>query len=293
MFKKLSKLIITNLLFMCFLVGASYADGVKKPITLAIFPCTDMVMSFKKFQPLVKYLKEETGLDIKLVVPKDAAEFERAIKNEDIDFAFLDPHMYVIFASLYNKDSLIGALTREGTASQAGVVIARKDGNINKLEDLIGKSVMFGPKLSAAKWVAAKSLFEENGINIDKDLKGYSNGGCCEDIAFNIYLKAVDAGVVCDHFLEEHSKRQQELGVDAKEVIVVCRTKSVPTRVFAARQEISNDIIARVNKALLGLDNNKPAHIKILYRAELGGFQKSKDEDYNDIRMLIGAKTVE
>jgi len=173
------------------------------------------------------------------------------------------------------------------------VVIVRKDSGINKLKDLMGKTVMFGPKLSAAKWVAAKSLFEENGINIDKDLKGYSNGGCCEDIAFNIYLKAVDAGVVCDHFLEEHSKKQQELGVDAKEVIVVCRTKSVPTRVFAARQGINNDIIAKVNQALLRLDNNKPAHKKILYPAELGGFQKSKDEHYDGIRMLIDTKTVE
>jgi ABC-type phosphate/phosphonate transport system substrate-binding protein len=136
-------------------------------------------------------------------------------------------------------------------------------------------------------------LFEENGINIDKDLKSYSNGGCCEGIAFNVYLKAVDAGVVCDHFLEEHSKKQKELGVDAEEILVVCRTKSVPTRVFAARQEINNDIIAKVNQALLRLDNNKPAHKKILYRAELGGFQKSTDEDYDSIRMLIGEKTVE
>jgi len=179
MFKKLNKLIITGLLFICFLVGVSYADGVKKPITLAVFPCSDVVMNFKKFQPLVKYLKEETGLNIRLVVPEDAAEFERVIKNENINFAFLDPHMYVRFASLFDKGTLLRALTREGATSLSGVVIARKDGNINKLENLIGKSVMFGSKLSAAKWVAAKSLFEENGINIDKDLKGYSNGGCC------------------------------------------------------------------------------------------------------------------
>jgi len=35
---------------------------------------------------------------------------------------------------------------------------------------------MFGPKASITKWVAARLLFEENGINIDKDLKAYSNG---------------------------------------------------------------------------------------------------------------------
>jgi phosphate/phosphite/phosphonate ABC transporter binding protein len=275
---------------MCLFVAASDADEARKHITIAVFPCTDVVMTFKKFHPLITYLEQETGFDIRLVVPSDSAEFERAIRNRNIDFAFQDPHIYVKLASLYDKGTLIRALSQQGTTSQSGVVIARKDSAINRVEDLKGKTVMFGPKLSAARWVAARLLFEESGINIDKDLGAYSNEGCCEDIAFSVYLKTVDAGVVCDHFLEEHARRQQELGIDAKQIIVVGRTKLVPTRVFAARQEISDDIVTKVNQALLRLDNKKPAHTEILYRAEIGGFQKSKDEDYDGIRMLIGTK---
>jgi phosphate/phosphite/phosphonate ABC transporter binding protein len=289
--KNLCKEVIAGVLFGLLLTVLSYAEGEKNDITIAIFPCTDVVMSFKKFHPLVTYLKEKTGFDIKLVVPKDSTELERSIKNGDIDFAFLDPHMYVRLVHLYDKSTLIRALTREGATSQSGVVIARKDSGIEKLKDLMGKTVMFGPKLSAARWVAAKSLFEEIGINIDKDLKSYSNGGCCEDVAFNVYLKAVDAGVVCDHFLGEHEERQQELGVDAKEILVITRTKPVPTRVFASRQKLNNDIVTKINQALLSLNNTNPLHKKILYPAELGGFQESKDEDYNTIRMLIGSKT--
>jgi phosphonate transport system substrate-binding protein len=286
---KLSKGAIVGLFFMQLLIGASFSDEIQKNITIAIFPCTDVVMSFKKFHPLVTYLKEETGFDIRLVVPRDSAQFEREIKNGDIDFALQDPHIYVRLVRMYDRDTLLTALTREGATSQSGVVISRKDGGIKKLEDLMGKTVMFGPKLSAARWVAAKLLFEENGINIDKDLRSYSNGRCCEDVAFSVHLKAVDAGVVCDHFLEEHAEKQQELGVEAKQISVVCKTKSVPTRVFAARRDLNNDTITKVTQALLKLDNKKPAHAKILYRAELGGFQRSKDEDYNGIRMLIGA----
>ena len=62
---------------------------------------------------------------------------------------------------------------------------------------------------------------------------------------------------------------------------------------FAARQGVSDNIVTRVNQALLRLDKNKPAHAKILYRAELGGFQRSKDGDYDGIRMLMGVKTTE
>jgi len=288
MIKTLSKLAVAVVFFM--LVGATGADGAKKNITIAISPCTDVVMSFKKFNPLVTYLKEQTGLDIRMVVLRDSADFERDIKSGAIDFALQDPNVYVRFERLYDKGTLLRALTPEGGTSQSAAVIVRKDGNLNQLEDLTGKSVMFGPKLSAARWVAAKFLFEEHGINIDTDLQVYSHGRCCEDIAFSVYLKAVDGGVVCDHFLEEHSKKQKELGVEIKQIRVIARTGLVSTRVFAARRGTSKSTTAQINEALLRLDKNKPAHAKILSPAELGGFQKSEDEDYDTIRMLIETK---
>jgi ABC-type phosphate/phosphonate transport system substrate-binding protein len=157
---------------------------------------------------------------------------------------------------------------------------------------------MFGPKLSATNWVVAKLLFEQKGIDIDKDLKAYSNGTCCEDTVFNVYLKKVDAGVVCDHFFPEHSEKQQELGIDAKEMDIIDRTKLIPTNVFAASRSVSEDIIIAINQALLRLDKEKSAHKKLLYPAELGGFEKSRDKVYDDMRMLIekeieGGKAIE
>lgn len=288
MLKKLSKGTLLCSVFIFLLFGISYAEEVKKRITIAIVPCSDVVMTFKKFHPLVTYLKQQTGFDIELMVPKDTADFEEAIKKGGVDFVFQDPHTYVKFDRLFNKGALLKVLTREGLTSQYGLIIARKGSSINKVGDLRGKTVMFGPKLSATKWIAAKELFKQNGINIDKDLKVYLNGGCCEDIAFNVYLKAVDAGVVCEHFLGEHSETQKELGIDAKQIIVIGRTKAVPTRVFTALRQVNDGIVARVNQALLSLDKKNPAHVKILHPAELGGFQKSKDEDYDGVRTLIG-----
>jgi len=289
MIKRLSQRLITTALCAGLLVFAGYAEGEEGNIRIAILPCTDVVMTFKKFHALSTYLQEETGFDIRLVVPSTFAEFERAIKNEEIDFTLQDPHTYLRLADLHNKGALVRALNPDGGASQHGVVVARRDGNIKKLEDLRGKTVMFGPKLSAAKWIAAKESFRETGIDIDNDLRAYSYGGGCEDIAFNVYLKAVDAGVVCDHFFEEHSEDRNELGMDPKQLIVIGRTKAVPTRVFTARKELSNSIVNRINRALLDLDKKNPEHAKILYPAELGGFQKAKDKDYDKIRSLIGA----
>lgn len=268
--------------------GQSSAAGGKESFAIAISPCTDVVLTFKKFHPLVSYLAEKTGFSFKLVIPRDYAEFNRGIKNGDIDFALQDPNLYAMLASLYDQSTIMRSLNPEGGVLQAGVVIARQDSSVRTLADLKGKNVMFGPKLSAARWEAAKLLFAENGIDIDRDLRTYSNGGCCEDIAFSVYLHAVDAGVVCDHFLAEHSKKQRELGVEAEQLLVVAKTRPVPTRVFAASRLLPEPVVTAVSRALLGLDMTDPGQAEILSRAEVGGFEKAKDEDYEGIRKLIG-----
>ncbi|SPD74907.1 membrane hypothetical protein [uncultured Desulfobacterium sp.] len=283
---KFYRVSITMLVFMALTAGKTAAEDSKKIISIAIFPCTDEVLSFKKFNPLITYLKKETGLNLEMVVPNDLEEFERKIKSGTISFALQDPHIYNMISHQFDNSSLLGTLTRDGKDSQSGVVIVRKDSGIRQLKDLSGKTVMFGPKLSTTKWLAAKLLFEENGIHLDKDLKSYSNGKCCEDIAFSVFLKSVDAGVICDHFLGEHSQKQQELGVEAKELVVIARTKSVPTRVFAACRGVAGDIINKTNNALLNLDNRKGSDKDILFRAELGGFKKADATNYEILKIL-------
>ena len=149
---------------------------------------------------------------------------------------------------------------------------------------------MFGPKVSSAKWVAARNLFREHHIDIITDLEGFSHGGCCEDIAFNVFLKAVDAGVVCDHFLTEHSIKQKELGVEAGKLAIIGTTAPVSTKIFSARKEVLPADAAKIFMALLKLDNTLPAHEAILKNAELGGFRRAKDQELAPIRKLM--KTV-
>lgn len=146
---------------------------------------------------------------------------------------------------------------------------------------------MFGPKASSARWGAAKLLFNKSGIDIDNDLREFSNGGCCEDIAFNVYLQAVDAGLVCDHFLSEHNNKQKELGFDARQLVVIGKTRPVPTKIFAATRNVAPDIVAGINQALLSLDININAHKKILYAAELGGFLKTDQKAFDEMKTLL------
>jgi phosphate/phosphite/phosphonate ABC transporter binding protein len=276
--------LIALAIFWSFLAGVGSAAETPKPLRIAILPCNNIEITFRKFYPLLRYLKQQTNLDIRLVVPGDFTQFEISLKNGETDFALQDPHTYITSANLYNKDELLRTLSMDGGTTHSAVVVVRQDSHIKTLNDLRGKTVMFGPKSSSSKWVAARLLFEENGLNINKDLKAYSHGGCCEDIAFSVYMKSVDAGVVCDHFLAEHEEKQLELGVEGVKIQVIGRTKPVPNRVLSPRKDVSEDIVSKINNALLKLDRKNPEHAKILYRAELGRFQRAYNNDYDSLR---------
>jgi phosphate/phosphite/phosphonate ABC transporter binding protein len=287
------KLFILLFMMLSLQVTPLSAEIDKKPINIAVLPCTDIVMTFKKFHPFATYLTQKTGLPIRLVVPENLTNFETSINNGEIDFVLQDPHTFLKLSDLFDKDSLIRALNLEGGTTQAGVIVVRKDSGIQKITDLKGKTVMFGPKFSASKWLAGRLLLEENGINIEKDLKAYLNGGCCEDIAFNVYLKAVDAGVVCDHFAGEHEDKQKELGIDVSQLMVIAKTKDVPMKVFGARKGVDKETIIKIKQAVLDFDRHDPEDMKILQQAELGGFQEYSDGDFGLIRTMMSSKQAE
>ena len=58
-------------------------------------------------------------------------------------------------------------------------------------------------------------------------------------------------------------------------------------KVFSARKDVNEDIINKINQLLLALDRNNPDHVKILYPAELGGFQILSDSDFESIKILM------
>jgi hypothetical protein len=64
-------------------------------------------------------------------------------------------------------------------------------------------------------------------------------------------------------------------------------------KVFSARRGIDKETIMKIKQALLNLDRHNPDHMKILYPAELGGFQEYSDGDFGLIKMMMSSKPVE
>lgn len=281
--------ILTTLLLLLSLAQTGQAAGKPRPVQIAITPCTEILKTFKEYQPLAAYLARQLHQPVKLVIPKDFPAFERLIREGGVEFAFQAPHTYVRLAHLYNREMLLKALTPEGATKHRGVLIVRKDSPLQRVEDLKGKYVIFGAENDMAKSLSAKRLLAAKGIDPDKDLRGYKHDGSCESIALNVFLKTADAGAVCDYSFKNINEpgNDAESEIPPKQLRILGQTEELPTWVFAARTGVDAKLIARVNEALAALSPKNNKQEEILESAEVGGFVKAKDSDFDEIRKFV------
>ena len=257
-----------------------------RPINLVILPCNDVIKTYNAAQPLATYLQNELGRQVNLIVPNSFAELSRLIGNRETDFVFQSPHVYTQLAQYYDRQHLLKALTPQGTSTNHGVFITRRGSGIKRLEDLRNRKVLFGMPFSTAKWMAAKSLLQSKGIDIDKDLAGYNHVGRCEAIALGVFLGQGDAGVICDYSFAELNENPHPRAdeVPPGGLVAIGSTRELPTWVFAALKEVAPATVAAVTATLAKLDRKNPAHAKILAALETGGFNAARDADYANLR---------
>jgi phosphonate transport system substrate-binding protein len=257
-------------------------------LTFAVLPCTDIEATFRKFQPLVEYVKGSADVTLNLVVVPDLDQFQMMLGAGQVDLALQDPHTYERLSEYFDNRMLLRTVAPDTTMRQSGVVIVRRDSGVTELSQLRGKRVLFGPRTSTSKWVAARLLFASAGLDVDHDVRA-TNGGCCEDISFAVAIRSVDAGVVCDHSLVRHGNTTWNLGVDSRVLRVIARTRPFPTRVLAARRGVAAKSIANVMAVLERLDPSDRTHARILADAEIRGFRPVTHKDYlESIRRAAG-----
>jgi phosphonate transport system substrate-binding protein len=266
------------LVFFSFFLSISISCGEEtETVKIAILPCNDVVKTFERFKPLTEYLESVTGLTVQAVFPEDEEGLIRIFRKRGVDFIFHSPSGFAKIADKSDTQSLLKALGPDGKDYEIGYMVVRKDSGLKTFQDLKGKTVIFGMECSASRWLSAKNIFVENGMDIEKDLGSFTDGGCCEDISFNVFLKAADAGLVCQHYFED----QKKLGaIHIEALAIIGESSPIPTRIFAAHKDTPRDRIDQIQKALSAIDLHNPRFINLVTTTEIGGFVKAEPAAY-------------
>jgi phosphonate transport system substrate-binding protein len=242
-------------------------------IKIAIQPTTKPAVSLERYQPLIDYLKESTKLNIELIITENYDDFSLLQKEEKVDFVIQDALSSYFISQHIELIPIASVISPEGKPYDYGCVIVRADSNIKNLDDLKGKTFLFGPKYNAAKFLAIYILLKEKGFDVEKDLI-YEFGGMCPNIAMSVFLGEYDAGVICALYIAQE-KKKFNFKDDLK--IIANTGDLVPYWIVAAVGKTDNAVLKRVKKALLELDINNPTTAEVLSVCKWKGFAEYSD----------------
>jgi phosphonate transport system substrate-binding protein len=275
----IKKLGIAVFLPVVMLISVLFSSIASAEVKFAVLPRLSAGDMYAMFKPLEEYLTAEVGEKVSVVTAKDFAAFKEMVRTGHADIGFANPLIYVQLRKESGVEPL--ALSEESKAGSKfrGIIIARKDGGINKLQDLKGKKLIFVDKDSAAGYIFQMLLLSKSGMDIHKDFTTLPFAKKHDNVTIAVFNGTADAGGIREDDLEKMKEK-----VNISQLKIVAYTDYFPNWPVFANAKLNKDVTAKIRSALLKLKPGNPESEKILRRAQLEGFISVKDKDYDELR---------
>jgi phosphonate transport system substrate-binding protein len=263
----------------------------QKPIRICYMICNSLPESKARFEPISAYLSEQLKRPVESIY-LNTQDVETVIQKKEVDFTHTNSILYVIFKEKYGASPITGEIRGRYGNKDAGTIIARSKSAIKTIQDLKGKSMIFGPSLAPMGFLAQYDLMLKNGINPDEDLSFYNIPGGSwkhEKVIYGVLFGAYDAGAAPRIDLDQMAAEGK---INMDDFTIVAESEPVAYCTFAAMSHVDPALAQKVREILLNVTQEdttlvKGEVLKILKSAGLERFIGVKDSDYDPIRQML------
>ncbi|MCK5312706.1 MAG: phosphate/phosphite/phosphonate ABC transporter substrate-binding protein [Desulfobacteraceae bacterium] len=254
-------------------------------ITYAYLPQYSHTTSYKRHHQIIKYLRKQTGLNIKQIFPDTFDQHMTMLENGKVDISFSNPFIYVKIADQFDAKAFARIVTIQDQENFRGQVICRADNKrIKTLEDCRGKTWIAVDSSSAGGYLFPLGLFYSHGI-FQSDFKEIAfapgPGAKQEKVVFAVHAGEYDIGTIREGTLNVVANR-----INTSDIRIISNTPLYPGWVYATRKNLDQKVIQKIKKALLALDFNKKEDRLILEAADFIKVIPSIDQEFDPIRKL-------
>jgi len=250
-------------------------------LKLGIFPRRGAVTTDKMFQPLVQSLSEQLNITISLETTHDFASFWQKVAKQEYDIVHFNQYHYVKSHAKYGYQVIVQNVEL-GHDTIAGAILVRRDSQINSLQDLKGKKIVFGGGRGAMQaYITATYLLR---------LAGLKQGDYFEHFALNppkasiatYYRQATAAGA--GNYVLDLPFVKKQINTDEMKYLAVSQPMAhLP---WAVKQSMPKKQMIQLKEAMIDLVNSKKGK-DILKAARIDKFLPVTDRDYRPHREII------
>lgn len=208
----------------------------------------------RNYETLASWLQRKTGMEVKVTHGETLAE---AVKEAGgVPALIIGKDSVVRSEAARNQIGIeaVAALTgKDGSTSQQGLIVVRKDSTARSLADLAGSRIYFGPGNCEEKSAAAIAVLEKAGVSIpEKKLVSDSCSTAAKE------LMALDPGVKAAAVISSYA--QPLLSgcgtIEKGDLVVIGKTEDVPFITAFANASLPKETRHALTEALLDTGSN-------------------------------------
>lgn len=231
------------------------------------------------FGPLIDYLNEQ--------LPDARIVFE-ASRNYDVfdqriaarQFAFVLPNPYETLLAIDKGYRVFAKMGND--ADLRGLIVVRRDSDIDSVDDLKGKAVSFPAPTALAATMMTQYFLQTRGLDVRRDIEARYVGSM-ESSLLNIHRGNVAAGTAYPPAWRMFNRERPGLAGDLQ---VLWQTESLPNNSVMARDDVPPALVERVGRALLTMQTTEAGR-RVLAGMDLPLFEPATNTTYDPVREFL------
>ncbi len=250
-------------------------------INMGIFPRRPVAATHKAFKPLAEKLSIELGEKVNLIVPKNFAAFWDGVSQNKFDLVHYNQFHYIKSHKEHNY-RVIACNEEFGSTRIAGALAVRNDSGINSIEDLKGKTILFGGgKKAMGSYIAPTSILKKAGLveGTDYQVKFAKNP---PSAVIGVFNKAADASGTGNVILKIQGVKKK---IDTSQMKIIAQSDEFIHLPWAVKGDMPEEKVEKIQTFMISLKDS-PEGQKILKSAKVNAFQPVTDKDYMKVREI-------
>ena len=259
------------------------AQKTQKPLIIGIFPRRNKIVTQELFLPMARYLEKKLNRPVELIIPRSFSIFWDDIQEKKYDLVHYNQYHYVVSKKQYGYNVILR--NKEfGSDTLSSSIVVRKDSGINSVEDLKGKTIVFGGGQQAMQsYIFARFLLQNNNLHQGEYIEEYALNP--PNALYSMYYGKSAAAGIGDKVIHLDMVKHQ-VNVNKLKTLVV--GKQLPQLPWAVQESLPTETKEKITIILSSMHKN-PLGKSVLKAAKLNQLIVSSDEDYDEHRGIIQA----
>jgi len=247
-----------------------------EPIVVSVAPVLAPEELRLEHEPIRLYLEREIGRPVDFQVAPSYELAARKVNDGTVPFAFL-PQNTTRQAHDDNPDlAIVAVKVVDGSASTDGYLLVSREGDIKKVDDLVGGVICYSDPLSNTGYKLPRAWLDDQGVDPDALVPRFS--GNHHQVLIDLIDGACDVGGT--HSGNYNTAGQRDVPIAQLRILAI--TGSTPHDAMVAGPGASRGLVQRMERALLAFDPKKHAGVDRVGDSErITGFAEPPS-DYTD-----------